>query len=82
MGQIESVIQDKISLNRAKVRVASDLSGEGIAEIKAEQRMEQSMADQALKEFEVQMGMVSPETQGISASQKDLGPAVKATEKN
>ena len=28
-GQIEQVIQDKIGLNRAKVRVAADLSGEG-----------------------------------------------------
>jgi hypothetical protein len=33
-GQIEDVIQDKIGLNRAKVRVAADLSGEGLQEIK------------------------------------------------
>src|SRR5207244_9870861 len=29
-GQIEQVIQDKIGLNRAKVRVAYDLWGEGL----------------------------------------------------
>ncbi|MDX1962153.1 MAG: PspA/IM30 family protein [Pirellulales bacterium] len=82
LGQIESVIQDKISLNRAKARVAADLSGEGLATIKAEQAAEKAMADQALREFEMQLGMVTPDTAGVTASQKDLGPAVKAMEKN
>src|SRR5690606_28700636 len=49
-GQLEQVIQDKIGLNRAKVRVASDLSSEGIADIEKEQAMEQVMADQALRQ--------------------------------
>ena len=79
-GQIEQVIQDKIGLNRAKARVAADLSGEGLADIKAEQRMEQAMADQALRDFEVQMGLVTPETAGISETQKELGPAAKVTQ--
>ncbi len=74
-GQIEQVIQDKISLNRAKVRVAADLSGEGIADIQREQVMEQHMADQALKEFEVQMGLRTPETSKVSEATKELGPA-------
>lgn len=79
-GQIEQVIQDKISLNRAKARVAADLSGEGLADIKAEQRMEQAMADQALRDFEVQMGLVTPETAGITDTQKEMGPAAKVTQ--
>jgi phage shock protein A len=82
LGQIESVIQDKIGLNRAKARVAADLSGEGLSSIKAEQAAEQAMADQALREFELQMGMVTPETAGVTAAQKDLGPAVKTVETN
>jgi len=82
LGQIESVIQDKIGLNRAKARVAADLSGEGLASIKAEQAADQAMADQALKEFEVQMGLVTPETANVGTAQKDLGPAVKAMETN
>jgi phage shock protein A len=41
-GQIEQVIQDKIGLNRAKARVAADLSGEGVADIKREQAMERA----------------------------------------
>jgi phage shock protein A len=72
-GQIEDVIQDKISLNRAKVRVAADLSGEGLEQIKQEEAVEQAMADQALREFEIEMGMVTPETAGVTADDKELG---------
>ena len=74
-GQIEQVIQDKIGLNRAKARVAADLSGEGIVEIEREQAMEAAMADQALKDFEVQMGLVTPDTVKTSSAEKELGPA-------
>jgi phage shock protein A len=79
-GQIEQVIQDKIGLNRAKARVAADLSGEGLTDIKAEQAMESAMADQALRDFEVEMGLVTPATAGITDSQKELGPAAKVTQ--
>ena len=81
-GQIEQVIQDKIGLNRAKVRVASDLSSDGIADIKKEQAMEQAMADQALRDFEVQLGMVTPETAKVAATQKELGPAKTVEQKS
>jgi len=76
-GQIEQVIQDKIGLNRAKVRVAADLSGEGIVDIQREQAMEQHMADAALRDFEVQMGLVTPETANVSDTVKDIGPATR-----
>jgi phage shock protein A len=72
-GQIEDVIQDKIGLNRAKVRVAADLSGEGLEDIKREEAVEQAMADNALREFEIEMGMVTPETAGVKADDKELG---------
>jgi phage shock protein A len=72
-GQIEDVIQDKIGLNRAKVRVAADLSGEGLETIKQEEAVEQAMADKALRDFEIDMGMVTPETAGVSADDKELG---------
>jgi phage shock protein A len=74
-GQIEQVINDKISLNRAKVRVTADLSGEGIEDVKREQAMESALADQALKEFEIQAGLVTPETAGVTSTAKELGPA-------
>ena len=79
-GQLESVIQDKIGLNKAKVRVASDLSSEGIADIEAEQRMESAMAEQALRDFEIEMGMVTPETAPVEQQGKQLGPAVREQE--
>ena len=75
-GQIEQVIQDKIGLNRAKARVAADLSGEGVEDIRREQAAEKALADQALKDFEVSMGMVTPETAAVPQVTKELGPAM------
>jgi phage shock protein A len=81
-GQIEAVIQQRIDQNRGKVRVAADLSEKGIAEIKAEERMQSVLAEQALQDFEVELGLKSPETSPVAQTAKDLGPATeKATEK-
>ena len=77
-GQLEQVIQGKIDQNRGKVRVASDLSSEGIAEIAAQERMEVSMAEDALKDLEVELGMRAPEVSPVVDTQKDLGPAEPA----
>ncbi len=74
-GQIEQVLQDKIGLNRAKARVAADLSEEGIADIAAEEAMEHELANQALREFEIGEGLVTPETAGVEQANKQLGPA-------
>ena len=79
-GQIEAVIQDKISLNRAKVRVAADLSSEGVVDIQREQAMQKAMADPALRDFEIQMGLVTPESAKVAEAQKELGPAQPAKE--
>lgn len=78
-GQVEQVIQEKIALNKAKARVAADVSSEGLEEIKADQKMQKVMADQALKEFEAQLGLSTPETAKTAAATKELGPAAKAT---
>jgi len=81
-GEIEAVIQQKIDQNRGKVRVAADLSERGIAEIKAEERMQGELAEQALQDFEVELGLKSPETTPVAQTAKDLGPAAeKATQK-
>ena len=64
-------------LDRGKVRVAADLSEKGIAEIKAEERMQGQLAEQALQDFEVELGMRSPETTPVAQSAKDLGPATE-----
>ncbi|MFN0251877.1 MAG: PspA/IM30 family protein [Kofleriaceae bacterium] len=80
-GQLEDVIQRKIDTNRGKARVASDLSNEGIDKIQAEERMEASMADDALKDLEVELGMRAPETSPVVQATKDLGPAEEVAQK-
>jgi phage shock protein A len=77
-GEIEAVIQQKIDQNRGKVRVAADLSQKGIAEIDAQERMQNVLAEQALSDFEVELGLKSPDTAPISQTTKDLGPAAPA----
>ena len=76
-GEIEAVIQQRIDQNRGAVRVAADLSEQGIAEIKAEERMQGQLAEQALQNFEVELGLKSPETTPVSQAAKDLGPATE-----
>ena len=78
-GQIEEVIQRQIDENRGKARVATDLSGEGIADIEAEEQMEEAMAENALHQFEVELGLKSPETTPVAPVNKDLGPATDQT---
>ena len=79
-GQIEAVIEDQINLNRGKARVAADLSGEGIEEIAAEEAMEAAMAEEALREFEIDLGLVTPETAEIEDTPKQLGAQKTAEE--
>jgi hypothetical protein len=53
--------------------VAADLSGEGLEDIKREEAVEEAMAADALRDFEIEMGMVTPETAGVKADDKELG---------
>ncbi len=76
-GQIEDVIQRKIDQNRGAVRVSADLSSRGVGEIEAEERVEKSMAEDALRRYEVELGIRAPETTPIADSAKNLGPAVE-----
>jgi len=73
-GQIEQIIHDKLDLNRGKVRVAADLSGRGLDEIRAEKAMEESLAEDLLTQFEVDMGLKTPETAKIKTDKQKLGP--------
>jgi phage shock protein A len=79
-GQIEEVLQEKIDKNKAKARVAVDLSGEGMAEIEAEVAMEKSLAEDALKQFESEMGLITPATASVADEEKELGPKAKETQ--
>lgn len=71
-GQLETVLNERIDKNRAKVRVSADMSTKGIADIQAEQNMEQNMAEDALRKLESEMGLATPQA---APAQKELGPA-------
>jgi phage shock protein A len=76
-GQAEQVLQDQIDKSRARVRVAADLSGEGVEDVKREIAVEKTMAEDALKEFEKEMGLATP---AAAQSTKQLGPGTKTLE--
>jgi phage shock protein A len=78
-GQIEQVVQDRINQNRARARVAADLSSEGLEEIRHEQAAEKAMAEDALKEFEAQMGLRTPETTQAT-EEPEIGPKKTVTQ--
>jgi phage shock protein A len=73
-GEIEQIVEEKIDLNRAKVRVAADMSGEGLDEIKAQKAVEAQQAEDLLSKFEVDMGLKTQETAKISQTTGTLGP--------
>lgn len=79
-GQAEQMIQDQIDRNRARVRVAADLSGEGVEQIQQDVAVEKAMAEDALREFEKQQGLITPETVRTPQSAKELGPAQRSLE--
>ncbi len=60
-GQVEQAIQDEIDRNRAKVRVAADLSSQGVAEVRHEETVEKIVAEQALRDFETSQEAASSE---------------------
>jgi len=80
-GEVEQLINEKIDLNRAKVRVAADLSSQGLDKIKAEKALEQSQAEDVLAKFEVELGIKTPETANIQPAMQELGPELGTGEK-
>ena len=56
------------------MRVAADLSERGIADIDAQEAMEKSLAEDALRQMEIEMGIVTPATVDAPAVEKQLGP--------
>ena len=71
-GAVEQEIQDKIGLNKAKARVAADLSGSGLEEIHRDDQMEKMLADQALCDFEAK---ALPSTAFKAAAGAEVEPA-------
>jgi len=76
-GELEQVVQGRIDKAHGTSRVAADMSEKGIADIEAEERMESVMADEALNDLEIQLGLKTPETTPMVETNKDLGPATE-----
>jgi phage shock protein A len=89
-GRIMSKLDDQINQARARSKVASDLSGEGVEKIQARQEADRAMARELLEQFKIEEGLASPqgarapgETAGQTDSQaganKTFGPAREST---
>jgi len=74
-GQLEAVVTEKIDKNRGRARVAADMSSRGVEQIQAEERLEATMAEDALRKFEIDLGLVTPETTPVAETKKTLGAA-------
>lgn len=59
-GDAEEIVKGQIDANIAAVRVAADLSGQGIEAIRQEQSVVEGMAENALKAFESKMNLLPP----------------------
>jgi phage shock protein A len=60
-GQAEQAIQEEIDRNRAKVRVATDLSAEGLEEVQREIAIDHQLAENALRQYEQEHPELEPE---------------------
>jgi phage shock protein A len=72
-GQIMGRLDDKINQAKARSKVASDLSGEGVEQIKARRAAEQAMGQELLQQFKIEEGLVEPPLN--EAAEKTMGPA-------
>ena len=66
--------------DRADSHVVIGRENGGWTLLQREQAADKVLADQALKQFEVDMGLVTPETVGVKDEAKELG-AAKQTQK-
>jgi phage shock protein A len=78
---IEQVISRRSTRTAARSGWPRICPTRSIEEIEAEERMRGEMAEQALQNFEVELGLKSPETTPIAQAAKDLGPATEARPK-
>jgi phage shock protein A len=78
-GEIEHVLQDEIDRNRAKAKVAADLSSEGLEEVKRDVAIEKQLGEQALREFEAEMSTARPGVTDVQPRPKQLASSLPNT---
>lgn len=74
LREAERLVQDKIDLNAAKVRVSQDLSEKKTAEAAPDKKMEEAAAEDLLTKMEIEMGLKTPETSAIKGKPVEMGP--------
>ena len=78
IGQVESMIKRQIDQNRGKAQVAAALSSRGVEDVKVRQAADRAIAEDLLGEFEVEMGLKSPDTTPVGEpAMKNLGPSTE-----
>ena len=76
-GRIMGKLDDQINQSRARSKVASDLSGEGVEKIKARQEADRAMARELLEQFKIEEGLA---TGGATRpAEKTVGPAAETS---
>jgi hypothetical protein len=71
IGSILTRVDDQIHKARARSKVASDLSDQGVEGLKAKAEAEKAQAREVLQQFKIEQGLAEPST---SPSTKTVGP--------
>lgn len=77
-GSIMSRLDDKINQAKARGKVAADLSGQGVEQIKAKQEADKALGRELLEQFKIEAGLTTAGS-GTTA-EKTVGPAAKEAE--
>jgi len=75
IGAIMSRVDDQINKAKARSKVASDLSDQGIDELKAKHAADQVAAGELLAQFKIEQGLAEPSS---APTEKTVGPQKEA----
>ena len=78
IGSILTRVDDQIHKARARSKVASDLSDQGVEELKATAEAEKAHAREVLHQFKIEQGLLEPGSSPTTPSTKTVGPQKQA----
>jgi phage shock protein A len=78
IGSILTRVDDQIHKARARSKVASDLSDQGVEALKAKAEADKAHAREVLQQFKIEQGLAEP---GAAPSTKTVGPQRQAVQK-
>jgi len=71
IGAIMNRVDDQIHKAKARSKVASDLSDQGIDDLKAKQAADKAAANEILAQFKIEQGLAEP---SVTPTEKTVGP--------